>query len=138
MFIVHELYPGFTVACLCKMVRALNQVTAPSGAIPSAVTSQTDGLRLLLWRSLQQRGVCCGLSYCHYCRKVHFPKHHTEVTFQGELITPLLSAGEAASVLCCPACATLLHPCPDQEGGGEMTEESWQGNKNGQGLGARN
>lgn len=39
---------------------------------------------------------------------VHSPKHHTEMMFQGELITPLLSPGEAASVLCCPACATPL------------------------------
>lgn len=68
--------------------------------------------------------------------KVHSPKRHTEAMIQGELITLLLSADETASVLCCPAHATPLHPWPDQEGGGEMTKESWQGNKNGQGPGA--
>lgn len=90
------------------MVRALNQVTAPSSAIPR-----------LLWARLMDLGFCCGGS----CSKeesamalvavttagnVHSPKHHTEMMFQGELITPLLSPGEAASVLCCPACATPL------------------------------
>lgn len=40
--------------------------------------------------------------------KVNSPKHHTEVMFQGELVTLLLSADEAASVLCCPACAIPL------------------------------
>lgn len=67
---------------------------------------------------------------------VHSPKHHIEVMLQGELITPLLSAGEAASVLCCPAYATLLFPCPDQEGGEEMTEESWKAIKAGRGHAA--
>lgn len=63
---------------------------------------------------------------------IHSPKHHI-VVLQGELITPLLSAGEAASVLCHPAYATMHFPCPHQAGDEEMTEESQRSIKAGRG-----
>lgn len=69
----------WTVPWLCSVMSMENGPCpkpghSPIKCHPQTVVSQADGLRLLLWRVLQQRGVCHGLSCCHYCRECSLSK----------------------------------------------------------------